>query len=358
MWHDNSEPQYDGFESHEDGDGYDDDEEDMDFVVDDDLAAVDAALRKKGRLNDALDPTIEGPEATEKSNNRNGTVEAGGTLTGKNQGAHPHEILGLDTHKPTARGTGAQAANNLKSEESSNFTGTPAQPSSASRWAIGADCRNPTTSAGGGADGLYSPTRRRDQKTPFIQAKGLSLTYAQARLFGLVGPGLPSPLSTGDCPIPLSTVLKATANRRDTTRTVSGANASGRRQAEDASARDKKQWQSQTYSSTRMEYLARPNPGKTGSGTEGGFGRGVRSPPGRREEPSFTWKRSRKAEAAMRDPACGYDFVPGTGGGYGGVKKSFLGRVDAYSSYSRTKLQTTRAEQDYAARLDKLECPE
>lgn len=55
-----------------------------------------------------------------------------------------------------------------------------------------------------------------------------------------------------------------------------------------------------------------------------------------------------------RDPACGYDFVRESG--YS--KEEFLRRVEAYSSYSRHKLETMRGEAAYAARVDKLECPQ
>lgn len=55
-----------------------------------------------------------------------------------------------------------------------------------------------------------------------------------------------------------------------------------------------------------------------------------------------------------RDPACGYDFVRDSG--YN--NEGFLGRVEAYASFSRKKLETRRGEDLYAARVDKLECPQ
>ena len=55
-----------------------------------------------------------------------------------------------------------------------------------------------------------------------------------------------------------------------------------------------------------------------------------------------------------RDPACGYDFVREAG--YS--REDFLARTEAYSSYSRQKLETRRGEDQYAARVDKLECPQ
>lgn len=64
---------------------------------------------------------------------------------------------------------------------------------------------------------------------------------------------------------------------------------------------------------------------------------------------------SRRATASLstRDPACGYDFVREAG--YS--REDFLARTEAYSSYSRQKLETRRGEDQYAARVDKLECP-
>ncbi|CAN0536286.1 unnamed protein product, partial [Ectocarpus sp. 12 AP-2014] len=125
--------------------------------------------------------------------------------------------------------------------------------------------------------------------------------------------------------------------------------------------------QTRTYSPSRMEHLARPVPGKGRAGggeTTPTPERSDGSPQqagqrgGRGEEASFTWKRSKKAEAAMRqvvmNPACGYDFVREAGYDTEG----FLGRVEAYASYSRQKLETRRGEDLYASRVDKLECPQ
>lgn len=213
-----------------------------------------------------------------------------------------------------------------------------------------------------------SPTRnRRAQKEPpFVQAKGLSLTYAQAKLFGLAGPACPGspakPSVTADCcfqPVPLEKVLhaarsstwysSATAeeryrNPRNGVVHLRGSNRSG--QSNKTLCK---------YSKSRMENLARPVAGFPIE--EEAINRvGGRDTSGARDgEQSFSWKRTRKAEAAMRNPACGYDFVAQVGAT--ADPKGFLGRVEGYSHYSRAKMEKRRAEEEYNARLDKLQCP-
>ncbi|CAN0407801.1 unnamed protein product, partial [Ectocarpus sp. 8 AP-2014] len=213
---------------------------------------------------------------------------------------------------------------------------------------------------GGGGVRLLSPPRRPAKETaPFIRAKGLTLTYAQAKLFGLAGsPQLGEALASKG-------FTAARRNKRATTgtdtRTFPGENLQG------GEGLQRHPQQTRTYSPSRMEHLARPVPGKGRAGggeTTPTLERSDGSPQqagqrGRgKEEASFTWKRSKKAEAAMRqvvmNPACGYDFVREAGYNTEG----FLGRVEAYASYSRQKLKTRRGEDLYASRVDKLECPQ
>ncbi|CAB1101912.1 unnamed protein product [Ectocarpus sp. CCAP 1310/34] len=246
---------------------------------------------------------------------------------------------------------------------------------------------------GGGGVRLLSPPRRPAKETaPFIRAKGLTLTYAQAKLFGLAGsPQLAEALASKG-------FKAARKNKRATT--GSDTRIFPDENLQDGQGLQRHPQQSRTYSPSRMEHLARPVPGKGRAG--GGEttptlerSHGSLQQAGQRggggEEASFTWKRSKKAEAAMRqvhnangprrgwkqceigenitrtlvkelhttfpvavrDPACGYDFVREAGYNTEG----FLGRVEAYASYSRQKLETRRGEDLYASRVDKLECP-
>lgn len=193
----------------------------------------------------------------------------------------------------------------------------------------------PHTSTGPAGD--VPPIRRRTRETPYIQAGDLTLTYAQAKLFGLTVPRSSPPSSFENPSIALTNVLKAT--RKSSWLESRGASSSscGRPRG-------------QTYSVSRMEHLAIPL-----SSRRGREKREVDI--NRYEEVTFTWKRSRKAEAAMRDPACGYDFVRDVRNEGNGGQEEFLRRVEASASYRRSNLQETRAIQEYAARLDKLECP-
>ncbi|CAM9386292.1 unnamed protein product, partial [Phaeothamnion confervicola] len=81
-------------------------------------------------------------------------------------------------------------------------------------------------------------------------------------------------------------------------------------------------------------------------------------------------RRSRKAEAAMRNPKCGYDFISklygdndGNDGGAGttgpadGGGTTFLQRMDEATHSQRQRLERQRAEEAYAACLDKKRCP-
>ncbi|CAM9787773.1 unnamed protein product, partial [Scytosiphon promiscuus] len=224
-----------------------------------------------------------------------------------------------------------------------------------------------TTGPGGNAVNLSSPPRRRTKgSTPFLRAEGLTLTYAQAKLFGLHAAGSPPTATTlTNEGLQAANVVNRAHSawpgpgpRRTKVSDINSTCAGGR--TRDDRVRHHR-GQVRTYSPVRMERLARPLPVRDrvgGRTTAGTFGNVHPSAGERRrgvgaESPTFTWKRSQKAEAAMRDPACGYDFVRESG--YS--KEEFLRRVEAYSSYSRQKLETRRGEAAYAARVDKLECP-
>eukprot|EP00903_Cladosiphon_okamuranus_P006171 g6068.t1 len=224
------------------------------------------------------------------------------------------------------------------------------------------------SSGGGGviADHLYSPPRRRCERerdaAPFIKAKGLTLTYAQAKLFGLAGS------SAGPPPVVHIGVAKqgglkpaakwpGSGSKPQTTGgTRRSTDVGGGSAAREGSRRRQQQSNSRrvTNSLSRMEQLSNPRQGKGRPAGPQGEGGGGRNGEGADGKAPFTWKRSRRAEAAMRDPACGYDFVREAG--YS--REDFLARTEAYSSYSRQKLETRRGEDEYAARVEKLECPQ
>jgi ribosomal protein S27AE len=74
---------------------------------------------------------------------------------------------------------------------------------------------------------------------------------------------------------------------------------------------------------------------------------------------TFPWKRSRKAEAAARNPVCGDDFIQAKNDEQAqGGEDDFLSRTDAHTSHQRHKLSQQRAEEAYNDRLDKKRCPE
>lgn len=332
------------------------------------LEEVDDILRKKGRLNVA--PIQELEEAKVSSANVNsGAVP--------NTESSQYSLMQEANAQQGARGTGAQAASTLRELTAPSGEGPACDSHSTKRPTEqvtplsheATETHNNRSSQEttndtipllvAAADDADSPTRRRQPKgeSPFIQAKGLSLTYAQAKLFGLAGatvPGSSSPPATRDRPVALSEVLEAT-------RTSTWPCARDDRGGDGlrGCVKGERRPRNGTYSPSRMEHLARPVPGRGGVATIATSVANKRTGwDGTREsggEASFTWRRSRRAEAAMRDPACGYDFVRDSGGV--GDRKGFLGRVEAYSSYSRAKLETRRAEELYAAQLDKLECP-
>lgn len=347
------------------------------------LAEVDNILRLKGRLS-VLDPPRgqepAAPNAPLEVDKPLPRIEEGGA---QQDGAGSAKLLptpdlsGRRTAKSASRGTGAKAATSLKSATaplgvatvSSRTTIGPAQPAMASHADEAYNGQQPNRDkktphllpTSGGNNGLHgcspSPGRRRRggaKEPPFIQAKGLTLTYAQAKLFGLAG--------ARDDPPPASIAKASEIIRKSNASTWSrgnspqNASSAGRRSR--VRVDERHQHNHTSYSPSRMEHLARPVHGKgrvnsnEGVDIGGGVSHGNRRV-GARAEASFTWKRSRKAEAAMRDPACGYDFVREAGH----EREGFLRRVEAYSSYSRAKIETRRAEDIYAARLDKLECP-
>ena len=380
------------------------------------LAEVDKILRMKGRFSVLDEPrkgqkgttTPDDPELDEtlpqlelgREQPLPRLAEGGGALpqlevwAGQQQGAGVKRLSAIESpvRSHSARGTGAQAATSLKSATApsgsvnlaSNPTGGTAPPTTTTSDGAGGSAYrvqdnnrgvappHATVSTIGGNNKLHplSPARRRRarKEPPFIQAKGVTLTYAQAKLFGLVGGGGGGGGNDGRHPSPPS-VAQTSKIIRNATKSWPHTHSSREKNAADHDRRPRGRVQERraqegrqhrhTYSPSRMELLACPVPGRgrvlnttDGVGvTRGGVlhVRGV----GGRTEGDFTWKRSRKAEAAMRDPACGYDFVREGGQG----KEEFLRRVEAYSSYSRAKIEAQRAEDIYAARLDKLECP-
>lgn len=334
------------------------------------LEEVDDILRKKGRLNVASNQRLEETELTGATADSGAVPNADSSQHSLTQGANANG----------ARGTGAQAASTLRAFTAPSGARRPYGSQSIEipiQQAIPLSRAAAETRSNGNdheatndaipfatADDAVgqSPARRRSKREPpFIQAKGLALTYAQAKLFGLAGatcPGLAPTLSpTGNRPVALSEVLQASR-----TSTVPGARDNRGGGAFSGCVKGERRPLNGvgTYSPSRMDRLARPVPGRGGVATDDtsadskrpGWD-GTRGNCG--GEASFTWRRSRRAEAAMRDPACGYDFVRDSG--EFSDQKGFLARVEAYSSYSRTKLETQRAEEVYAARLDKLECP-
>lgn len=170
------------------------------------------------------------------------------------------------------------------------------------------------TTTGSGVRGLRcpSPPRRPAKKAvPFIQANGISLTYAQAKLFGLVGSPYPG-ASFKD----RSFRAANNTNNFDTSRgragskrpeTLTGGSGTGLNGGtHDGRSRPNKQHpRARTYSPSRMDHLAQPTPGRGRVNDEMSAAKAAAR--GRSaghhsagEEASFTWKRSRKAEAAMR----------------------------------------------------------
>lgn len=205
----------------------------------------------------------------------------------------------------------------------------------------------PTTSSKKDDEGVPRCPRNYGRKeAPFIKARGLTLTFPEAKLYGLVDKACstsPPPPGIGEPPAStqLGDILEAT--RKWEQREM---------RQEDVKHREHIPRRNRScpakYSASRMEELARPVRGNRVSDVGRGKALGD-------EELTFTWKRSRRAEAALRDPACGYDFVQKEGDSPD--QKGFLVRLDAYSSYARSKLETRRAEEAYTSRLDKLHCP-
>lgn len=338
-----------------------------------DLEGVDDILREKGRIG-----VFEASSAPEREIEGDASRCHGPSITTPNDEGQPardgqtERVETMKVSNLNARGTGANAANTLKATTAPSliarvrsprpFGGAGHQAKAISdegeESAQMTDVRSRSDgvlNAAISGTALHSPTRRKPTATPFIQAKGLTLTLAQAKLFGLA-----RNINDSSAPIPLATILKAHAGgvachengtllssreHYERTRRSKGYRRGGRRR-------------NRTYSPSRMEELARPVPGRGRVSNEeicGNEETGPRARSRRRaDDPSFTWKRTRRAEAAMRDPACGYDFVrEGNGDG----RDAFLRRVEAHSLHCRTRLEFQRASDLYDARLDKLECP-
>ena len=166
------------------------------------------------------------------------------------------------------------------------------------------------------AGNVLSPPRRRAKgATPFIQAKDVTLTYAQAKLFGLAGSSCPGarPTPSGlDVSRTGNTTWPGSGSRQPRDYCSTGTGRVGRTPDGHRGQRHHKHAGNRTYSPSRMEHLAQPAPGRgrvsdsttpaAGWSKPDGHhrerGRGGEAQTG--NEPTFTWKRSKKAEAAMR----------------------------------------------------------
>ncbi|ETV72698.1 hypothetical protein, variant 1 [Aphanomyces astaci] len=78
----------------------------------------------------------------------------------------------------------------------------------------------------------------------------------------------------------------------------------------------------------------------------------------------FYPQKSKASVAAMRNPACGYDFVhrgqaddDDDNEGHGSSGRDFLNRMEVAEQNRRKKLDTTRGEEAYMLRQNKKECP-
>lgn len=172
------------------------------------------------------------------------------------------------------------------------------------------DGARPTTPCG--VNGLQycssSPARRRAKEVvPFIKVKGVTLTYAQAKLFGLAGSPYPGASCT-DVGLRAShannssdTSWRGSGSKRPESNaggTGSGTSLNGNTHG-GRSRRRKHRARARTYSPSRMDALAQPIPGRARVNDAIPAAKAAATGQGG-EEASFTWKRSRKAEAAMR----------------------------------------------------------
>ncbi len=176
------------------------------------------------------------------------------------------------------------------------------------------DYKTNTTGDGVVAGNVFSPPRRRAKgEKPFIQAKDVTLTYAQAKLFGLAGS---SRLAAG----PMQNeweVCRSTENiwpgSGSPQPRSKSAGLVGRTHDDRGRRRHQHNAGTRTYSPSRMEHLAQPVPGRGRVGASAVPAAGWNSSAVRRweqgrggggagmgDEATFTWKRSKKAEAAMR----------------------------------------------------------
>jgi ribosomal protein S27AE len=153
----------------------------------------------------------------------------------------------------------------------------------------------------------------------YVFAKGLKLTQAQAKLFGLT-----SGVVDGNPNTLLATVLRQKSASLSPSKTK--------------------------FTKKRLENLSQPKAGMRLAAAQQNNSDTAAC--------TFTWKRSRKAEAAARNPACGYDFIQAKNDDQAqGGEDDFLLRMDAYTSHQRRKLSEQRAEEAYNDRLDKKSCP-
>ncbi|KAF0694003.1 Aste57867_15084 [Aphanomyces stellatus] len=71
----------------------------------------------------------------------------------------------------------------------------------------------------------------------------------------------------------------------------------------------------------------------------------------------FYPKKTKASLAAMRNPACGYDFVNRNEDDDEGSAKGFLARMEAAEINRRKRIDTTRGEEEYNLRQNKKQCP-
>ena len=314
----------DGSGSNDDDD--DDDDDDLNSLMDRGLEEIDDLLSTKGRLSVFGPPQAPLQGGVGKPGDHRPSPAAGRQGPDRSD---PSVTANKDT-TAAARGTGANAASVILSGTAP--TG-PAGPNPTNRELgrrpaemNGDEATRPRNEGirsyvyqagglhgggggGGGviADHLYSPPRRREKEaaTPFIKAKGLILTHAQAKLFGLAGTSAAVPPAVG---IARSDAFKPNVTwpgSRSKTQTTGGVTSRRASGLPGGSAREGRRRQQQmnprrTYSPSRMEQLSNPVPGRGRYGDRRREGDGRRDGAGACKAPPFTWKRSRKAEAAMR----------------------------------------------------------
>ncbi|KAF0694004.1 Aste57867_15085 [Aphanomyces stellatus] len=75
------------------------------------------------------------------------------------------------------------------------------------------------------------------------------------------------------------------------------------------------------------------------------------------KECRFYTRKTKASEAAMRNPACGYDFVSRQDGDETNQNEDFIARMEAAENNRRKRLETTRGEEAYNVRQNKKQCP-